>query len=44
MHSPKFSIENKNKLKSLEKKYNKCKINLIDMTEDFKFKNASTSF
>ncbi len=43
MHPTKFSIENKNKLISLEKKYKKCKINLIDMTEDFKFKNASTS-
>jgi len=43
MHSPKFCIENKKKLKSLERKYKNCKINLIDMTEDFKFKNASTS-
>ena len=31
MHPPDLLIENKNKLKNLEKKYNGCKINLLDM-------------
>ena len=41
MHPTEFKIENKKKLKSLEKKYNKCIINLIDM--EGKYKNAWTS-
>ena len=35
MHPPDLLIENKNKLKSLENKYNRCKINLFDMGKQF---------
>lgn len=39
LHNPDYMINNKNKIKNLEKKYqNKCSINLINMT-NFKFKN-----
>ena len=41
MHPSEFKIENKNKLKNLEKKYNKCVIYLIDMKD--KYKNVWTS-
>ena len=36
MHSGDFSEENKKKLKTLEKKYKQCSINLIDMKDMFK--------
>ena len=39
MHPGEFKDENKEKLKSLEKKYPSCKINLIDMQN--KYKNAN---
>lgn len=41
MHPSEFKIENKNKLKNLEKKYNRCVIYLIDMKD--KYKDAWTS-
>ena len=40
MHSPEFSLENKNKLKKIEKKYNRCSITLINM--EMRFKTAKT--
>jgi hypothetical protein len=36
MHPSEFKIENKNKLKNLEKKYNRCVIYLIDMKDKYK--------
>jgi len=36
MHPTEFSIKNKNKIKSLEKKYNRCSIKFIDMKDQFK--------
>ena len=43
LQSPDFTINNTNKIKYLEKKYqNKCSINLINMT-NFKFNNAYLS-
>ncbi len=39
MHPGEFSEESKVKLKSLEKKYNDCKINLIDMGQEYKDAN-----
>lgn len=44
MHSPKFSKKSKNVLKSLEKKYNKCKINLINMKNAFETAHSSSRF
>lgn len=40
MHPAEFKEENKIKLKSLEKKYQKCKINTIDMGNDYKDANS----
>ena len=39
MHPAEFKEENKEKIKSLEKKYPRCSVNLIDMED--KFKNAN---
>jgi lipopolysaccharide biosynthesis glycosyltransferase len=39
MHPSKFKSESKNKLKTLEKKYSKCHINLIDMGDQYKNAN-----
>ena len=36
MHSGDFSKKNKKKLKTLEKKYKQCSINLINMKDMFK--------
>lgn len=41
MHPGEFEKENKEKIKSLEKKYSGCKINFIDMAD--KYKNARES-
>lgn len=41
MIPPYFSNQNKRKIKNLEKKYNRCSIKFINMTDNFKFKNAS---
>ena len=40
MHPSEFSIKNKKKIQSLEKKYNRCTIYFIDMKEQYK--NAKT--
>ena len=42
MHPGEFKEENKEKLKSLEKKYKNCKINLIDMKEKHKDSHSDT--
>ena len=42
LHSSNFPNESKKKLKSLEKKYNRCSVNLYDM-KYFLFKNATLS-
>lgn len=41
MHPPEFQEENKSKIKSLEEKYSRCRINLIDMEDSYI--NASTN-
>lgn len=41
MHPAEFKSENKNKLKSFEKKYEKCKVNIIDMGNDYKDANST---
>ena len=40
MHPSEFSIENKKKIQSLEKKYNRCSFKFIDMKEQFKTAKA----
>lgn len=41
MHPSNLNEENKNKLKSLEKKHKNCKVTLIDMAEKYKSANES---
>lgn len=41
MHSPEFKFKNKKKLLSLEKKFVKCKINLINMGKKYKKANKN---
>ena len=43
MISPDFTFHNKKNLKNLEKKYNKCSIEFINMTNNFIFKEARLS-